>query len=116
MQKEGNAGVLFCGGFACLVDRIVNKDKKKNSLNELDSVDRSVNKGEKKSSVNEFNSENNGEKRSENKYPQQIKKIEYKYSVELVIIALISCFLNSVSGLMDKILMKDSRRRILPIS
>lgn len=39
--------------------------------------------------------------------PLSIAKKETKYSIGIVIVALISCMLNSLSGLLDKILMKD---------
>lgn len=35
------------------------------------------------------------------------EKIEKRYTVSIIVIALVSCMLNSLSGLMDKILMKD---------
>lgn len=38
------------------------------------------------------------------RYPKNIQKIEKKYSAVIIIVALISCMLNSVSGLLDKIL------------
>ena len=36
-----------------------------------------------------------------------LKPIEKKYTASIIIVALVSCMLNSLSGLMDKILMKD---------
>ena len=41
---------------------------------------------------------------SNGQYPKNIQKIEKKYSAAIIIVALISCMLNSVSGLLDKIL------------
>ena len=38
------------------------------------------------------------------RYPENIQKIEKKYSAAIIVVALISCILNSVSGLMDKLL------------
>ena len=38
------------------------------------------------------------------RYPKNIQKIEKKYSAAIITVALISCMLNSVSGLLDKIL------------
>lgn len=38
------------------------------------------------------------------RYPENIQKIEKKYSAAIIVVALISCMLNSVSGLMDKLL------------
>ena len=38
------------------------------------------------------------------RYPKNIQKIEKKYSAAIIVVALISCMLNSVSGLLDKIL------------
>lgn len=47
-----------------------------------------------------------GSGRNDERYPDNIRKIEKKYSASIIIVALISCMLNSVSGLLDKILTK----------
>ena len=49
-----------------------------------------------------FKPKNNAD--SNGQYPKNIQKIENKYSAAIIIVALISCMLNSVSGLLDKIL------------
>jgi len=39
--------------------------------------------------------------------PKDLQDKEKKYSVGIVVVALLSCMLNSISGLLDKILLKD---------